>query len=178
MGELTEDKKFGLVGTSCAGKTTTALKIASQLKEDGYNADLIHNQDRRLPFDREYLDTDIFAQYWCIFNQIAKECEVVVGRPEKIVVTDRTPLDFYAYGQYQYESDRDIWYTIRDWISMTYDTVFYLDPLELEQDGARPDDEFRLGVDAVIQELLEECPNAEMIERKEIYPFIIDEVEK
>lgn len=178
MNNIDRSYRFGFIGTTCAGKTTLAYDTVAQLKRVGYNADGVINQDRRLPFDRKYLDEDLLAQYWTVFNQMAKLCEVGVGRPNKIVVTDRTPIDLYAYLKVTFSPDPYLWNLIRNWTHWLYDAVYYLEPLELKQDGARPDNEFRMEVDDEIQNLCSEVPNVRFIKREQIHESIIEQVEQ
>lgn len=148
------DHKFALIGTTCAGKTTLAYEICSELKRMGLNVDGIFQQDRRLPFDREWLEEEKAAQYWVILNQALKEVEMQVGRPPKVMVSDRSVLDFYAYMDYQYEYDEMMSDFVHEWVE-TYDKLYYLPPLEYEDDGARPDDQFRMEVDETLRDIIE-----------------------
>jgi hypothetical protein len=168
------DYKFALIGTTCAGKTTLAYKAVSELKRRGVNADGIFQQDRRLPFDKEYLEEEEQAQYWVILNQAAKELEMTVGRPPKVMVSDRSVVDFYAYLEQMYnEWDREentsmmMWEFVARWAE-SYDTLYYLDPLPYEDDGARPDDDFRMSVDRRLERIIGQMHNNPAIDVSEI----------
>lgn len=178
MSDLDRTYRFGIVGTSCAGKTTKAYDVLAKLKKDGYTADGILQQDRRLAFDKERLDDDEDAQYWVLFNQMLKELEVTIGRPNKIVVSDRTPLDFYAYYEQLYGPDTATYSYLCKWMRDKYDVLFYLEPLELEQDGARPNNRFRMEVDELIQKYLDDVPCKVVRDRKLIYKRIENYVKR
>lgn len=147
------DYKFGIIGTTCAGKTTKTYEVVSELKRMGLNADGVFQQDRRLPFDKEYLEKELEAQYWVVLNQALQEVEMTVGRPPKIMVSDRSVLDFYAYLEYQYGRDRMLYEFVKQWAD-TYTALYYLPPLDYQDDGARPDDDFRMDVDETLQQII------------------------
>lgn len=170
---MTLEHKFGLIGTSCAGKTTLAYDICGNLKREGVNADGVFQQDRRLPFDRKYLEEEIGSQFWVVLNQAVKEIEFVVGRPPKVLVSDRSVLDFYAYLSYQYD-DSILEPFVREWVE-TYDMLYYLEPLNYEDDGARPDDTFRKNVNEELLSLIDEWgldEQVKFINREDVYDDI------
>lgn len=153
---LTHSKipKFAFIGTSSSGKTTATYLTCGYLKELGIRADGILQQDRRLPFNPELLSTHAEAQHWFIFNMMTTESYLSLSRGTDCLVSDRSVLDFYAYMKYQWPHQTDeIGDMVTMWLS-TYHTLFYLPPRAYDDDGVRPPDEFRLGVDRTLRELV------------------------
>lgn len=147
-------KKFGIIGTSCAGKTTLAHAVVSRLKSYGILADGLFSQDRRFSFDISYLESEA-AQNWMVSNLIAQEVNLSLRNDVDVLITDRTPLDLYAYYALQYDTplSQACWGYVKEWMK-TYEAVFYLPPLPYQDDNKRPSDEFRLRVDEKLRSLL------------------------
>lgn len=154
-------KKFGIIGTSCAGKTTLAHGLVARLKSYGVLADGLFSQDRRFSFDRNKLETEE-AQNWMIANLISKEVDLSLHSDVTCLITDRTPVDLFAYYAYQYDTplSNACWSYVKQWAN-TYEALYYLEPLPFQDDGKRPSDEFRLGVDSKLLELIREIPNVQ-----------------
>lgn len=156
-------KKFAIIGTSCSGKTTLCYALVSQLKTFGVLADGVFSQDRKFSFDKALLPVEEVAQHWMIANLIAKECDASLQSDIECLISDRSALDLFAYYQYQaYTMPSPMLASLKQyvltWMS-TYDAVFYLEPLPYQDDNKRPSDEFRMGVDAEIRELIKGVPN-------------------
>jgi len=165
--------KFAIIGTACAGKTTLTYKIVAKLKRLGVLVDGVFQQDRRLAFDRQLLETMEEAQYWVICNQILKESEIAMSKAVKIMVSDRSVLDFYAYYETMYGRNNALWALVKDWCK-TYTWLYYKSPLKYQDDNNRPPDEFRIRVDATLNRIMKEIPNVRVIDdiEKEILRFV------
>lgn len=153
---LTHSKipKFAFIGTSSSGKTTATYRTCGYLKERGIRVDGILQQDRRLPFNPELLSTHAEAQHWFIFNMMTTESYLSLSRGTDCLVSDRSVLDFYAYMKHQWPNQtQEIERMVTMWLD-TYHTLFYLPPRAYDNDGVRPPDEFRLGVDATLKDLI------------------------
>lgn len=161
-------KKFGIIGTSCAGKTTLAHQLIGRLKSYGVLADGLFSQDRKFSFPLAQLETEA-AQNWMITNLIAKEADLILHPDVDVYITDRTPVDLFAYYAYQYDTplSRACWNYVKAWAT-TYTALYYLEPLPYQDDNKRPTDEFRMGVDEKLLKLLEEIPNVVCIPRNEV----------
>lgn len=129
--------KVGLIGTSCAGKTTMAYEILSALKRRGINADGVLQLDRRFSFQRELLETDELAQWSFIANQVKAEADMALRPGTDVLICDRSPLDFYAYYVWQYGDNAHLRNFVSDWISRTYKKLYLLPALPYKDDGAR-----------------------------------------
>lgn len=161
--------KFAFIGTSCSGKTTATYQTCAYLKERGIRVDGILQQDRRLPFDKEKLDTNIEAQMWFIANMLSAECYMSLQEGTDCVVSDRSLIDFFAYLYYQidYQKHSGIMSGLDNFVeswASTYTKIFYLKPRPYDNDGVRPTDEFRLGVDKALKEVLDNYSFRNLVE--------------
>lgn len=165
--------KFGIIGTSCAGKTTLAHALVARLKSYGILADGLFSQDRKFSFDKQFLETEA-AQNWMVTNLISREVDLVLHSDVHVYVSDRTPVDLFAYYAHQYDTElsRACWAYVKEW-AKTYTTLYYLNPLPYQDDTKRPPDEFRLSVDAKLTSLLEEICNVKVLERHEVLVDIL-----
>lgn len=161
-------KKFGLIGTSCAGKTTLAHQLVGRLKSYGVLADGLFSQDRKFSFPLSKIETEE-AQNWMVTNLIAKETDLILHPDVDIYITDRTPIDLFAYYAYQFDTQlsRALWGYVKEW-AKTYEVLYYMGPLPYQDDNKRPSDEFRNNVDRKLQQLIDEVPNVKFLERHEI----------
>lgn len=153
---LTHSKipKFAFIGTSSAGKTTATYQTCAYLKERGIRVDGILQQDRRMPFSPELLATHAEAQHWFIFNMMTTESYLALAKGTDCLVSDRSVLDFFAYMKYQWpDKVSDVQATVTAWLD-TYTQLYYLAPRAYDDDGVRPTDEFRIGVDGVLKDLI------------------------
>lgn len=159
---LTHSKvlKYAFIGTSSSGKTTATYQTCGYLKANKIRVDGILQQDRRLPFDAALLPTHAEAQYWFLTNQMTVENYLMLQRGVDVLVSDRSVLDFFAYTCYQWtrEMVASAWFPLtQSWVT-TYKRLYYLKPRAYDDDGVRPSDEFRLGVDLALQNLIEYMP--------------------
>ncbi len=154
--------KIGLMGTHGIGKTTLLYSLAGFLKNHGYNVAFVEEMSRKcpLPINEE---TNFDAQFWIMLNQIREEIE---KSGEDIVLTDRTVLDNFAYlvrkakmnGGIDPEKVEEMSRIAKFWMK-TYDYIFFIQPIELENlaDGVRATDKaFRDEVHELIKNLVEE----------------------
>lgn len=164
--------KFAIIGTSSAGKTTLTYQVIGKLKELGILVDGVLQQDRRIAFDRIKLETDREAQYWVIFNQLIKECELLLKHGTDVIVSDRSVIDFYAYYETMYGRNEPLYNFLQYWAT-TYDKLYFLEKLPYHDDGARPPEEFRDRVEETLRVIIKYIPNAVTIPRDLIYTDIL-----
>lgn len=172
-----EKHKFAIIGTSSAGKTTLTFEIIGKLKKLGVLVDGVVQQDRRIAFDRAFLETEKEAQYWVIFNQLIKECELLLKHGTDTIVSDRSVIDFYAYYETMYGRNKVLFDFLKYWAT-TYDVLFYLNPLPYHNDGARPPEEFVERVDNTLKRIIKEIPNVMCIDREEVYGEILKRINR
>ncbi len=182
--KLDKKMKFALIGTSSAGKTTLSLRILADLKRLGVLADGVLQQDRRLMFDRDKLETDIEAQYCVVFNMVVQESAMFLKDGVEVVISDRSVLDFYGYMEHQYGRIEHVWQFVLGWCK-SYDVLYYLKPLKYHDDGNRPSDDFRTRVAAKIESLIEEIKaipdsgiNIQMLDRDDVYPDLLNRIKR
>lgn len=171
-------KKFAIIGTSSAGKTTKVHEIIWRLKMCGTLVDGVLQQDRRFSFDRQRLEDSKLAQYSFIANQIKAECDMALRPGLDVLVSDRSPLDFYAYYEWQYGYNESWWRMVRDFCQETFTRIYYVEPVKYENDGARLSEEGRDQADEVIRNCIERYNNVVdteivSIPRDEIYKDIL-----
>jgi nicotinamide riboside kinase len=150
--------KVGLIGTSCSGKTTMAYGLVTELRKLGYHAEGVLGSDRKYTFNSSELDINNYAQAYVILQQAFLETQCHTRDDVNVVITDRTPFDFFSYYEYCfYGSDiknETVYNAMKnfayEWIK-TYDLIFYLSPLPYVSDNKRPNDAFRQAVDLILQ---------------------------
>ena len=169
-------KKFAVIGTSCSGKTTLTLSILAHLKQMGISCDGVLQQDRRFAFDRIQLEKYKEAQYYFICNQIMRETELTLRGHCEVIVSDRSPLDLYAYYVVMYGRDKTIEDFIHKWIGSTYDQLYYLHPLPYEDDKQRPSNEFRLQVASILEGLITKLGYQEIIRDYEDRSLVLKDI--
>lgn len=177
-----QKQKFAIIGTSSAGKSTLTYELMGKLKRLGILAEGVFQQDRRLCFDREKLETDILAQYNVIFNMVCRETEMLLRDGTDMILSDRSVLDFYAYMEYQYGRVDHVWKFVIEWCK-TYDALYYLQPLKYHDDGSRPPEEFRDKVDKHLRELITELSEEHdvhviEIDRDQIYQHLLSKIQR
>lgn len=150
-------KKFGIIGTSCAGKTTLVYGILEKLKLRGVHVDGILQQDRRFSFERARLEDDPMAQWSFIANQIKAEADMALRPGVDVIVSDRSPLDFYAYYEWQYGENVHLRNAVLDFCKRTYTRMYVMDPMPYVDDGARLDEKGRNEADDVIRKVAAEA---------------------
>jgi len=152
-------KKVGIIGTNSAGKSTMAYEVLWRLKKAGVIADGVIQQDRRMGFKQEYLDTNVLAQYSLISRQMMVEADMCMGDGVEMIVTDRTPFDLYAYYHHVFGGNEHLLATLYDWLS-TYERIYFLNPVAYEATPARqPTESFRDAVHKTMKNLVDRYRN-------------------
>jgi len=174
-------KKVALIGTSCAGKTTTALGLTYALKKKGILAEVLASTDRKHLFSQETMQNSEDAQCNIILNQVQNETFWSVRGDVEVLISDRSCLDYFAYYSYQMQGKdrKDRFLAMRElvryWVG-TYSKLYLLTPLKFVDDGKRPSEDFRDGVHKHLLKLIEyfnlegritivDCPAEERLER-------------
>ena len=160
--------KIAFTGTNSSGKTTMAMEVTSRLKsENHYLAELVSSQDRKISWKDEHFPVDPRAHYGMITNLIHAEVQAELKGDANVVVTDRSVLDLYSIALVDHPNHPMIAAlrpTVEAWLT-SYTKVFYLPPLEYQEDGKRPPNEFRMQTHASLINEIEKgnFPNLEMI---------------
>jgi thymidylate kinase len=146
--------KVAFIGTHGVGKTTLCYDLASVLKRQGINVDMVKEVARLspLPINRK---TSLEAQTWILTTQVAEE--IRSGSQHDVVVCDRSVLDNYAYLSFACGRQKAIERFVDYWIK-TYDLLFKV-PLSgaAQADGVRDTDEFFMrSIDHLVDTLLGE----------------------
>lgn len=159
-----EDKKnyikIGILGTHGTGKTTLGHTIMSYLKENHFIVGWVGEIVRDIPASVADLSA-FLSQYWVLNSQINKEIERQSNN--KVVVTDRTVIDNYAYAMRAAKKDsiskRDLKVLeniCRSWVH-TYDFLFYTQRTKapIEDDNFRSTDrQFQIEIDEIIKKII------------------------
>jgi predicted ATPase len=146
--------KVAFIGTHGVGKTTLCYDLASVLKRQGINVDMVKEVARRspLPINRK---TSLAAQIWILTTQVAEE--IRSSDQHDVVVCDRSVLDNYAYLSFACGRQKAIERFVDYWMK-TYDLLFKV-PLSgaAQADGVRDTDEFFMrSIDQLVDVLLTE----------------------
>ena len=146
--------KIAFIGTHGVGKTTLCYDLASVLKRQGINVDMVKEVARLspLPINRK---TSLEAQTWILATQVAEE--IRSAGQHDVVVCDRSALDNYAYMALACGRQKAIERFVDYWMK-TYDLLFKV-PISggAAADGVRDTDEFFMRqIDRLVDELVEE----------------------
>lgn len=130
--------KIGICGAHGTGKSTLALKLASEHKaEHPYmRVGIVTEVARSCPWGIAGVP-DPEAQRWIFHQQFIRELEE--GRRNNVIICDRTVLDAAVYSAANgMEYLAELWRpAIENWWR-SYDTVFFLSPREaIADDGVR-----------------------------------------
>ena len=131
-------RKFACVGSHGVGKTTLAIKLASECKKSGINIFLLQEQVRFSPFglnEEMVPETSLWASHY----QIAAELEAE-ARKFDYLIADRSPYDTFLYSKY-YGLTHPFMAKARqaafDWLQ-SYDKIIWVRPnMPLELDRVR-----------------------------------------
>ena len=146
--------KIAFIGTHGVGKTTLCFDLASALKRQNLNVDIVKEVARLspLPINRK---TSLEAQTWILASQVAEE--IRSASQHEVVVCDRSALDNYAYLAFACGRQRAIERFVDYWMK-SYDLLFKV-PIsgEASADGVRDTDEFFVrSIDHLVDTLLTE----------------------
>lgn len=180
-------KKFAVIGTSCSGKTTVVYNIVGRLRKEGYHIEGLTSTDRVYPFKQSKLDTLEQAQQYVILQQALLEVTIECRSDVTSFISDRSVIDFFAYYLYCFPNnslEKDVIEEFCIGWANTYEKIFYVKPLPFVDDGKRPNDEFRMNVDKIIDDLTKVINQVKLIkgepnEREEkIYKEIRKDIQK
>ena len=146
--------KLAFIGTHGVGKTTLCYDLASALKRQGLNIDLVKEVARLspLPINRK---TSMEAQLWILMSQVAEE--IRSSAHHEVVICDRSVLDNYAYMTFACGRQKALERFVDYWIK-SYDLLFKV-PISgsAAADGVRDTDEFFMrSIDQLVDTLLAE----------------------
>jgi nicotinamide riboside kinase len=146
--------KLAFIGSHGVGKTTLCYDLASVLKKQGVNVDIVKEVARLspLPINRQ---TSMDAQTWILMTQVAEE--IRSASHHEVVVCDRSALDNYAYLVFACGRQKPIERFVDHWMK-SYDLLFKV-PISgaASADGVRDTDEFFMrSIDQVVDTLLAE----------------------
>ncbi len=146
--------KLAFIGTHGVGKTTLCYDLASALKRQGMNIDMVKEVARLspLPINRK---TSLEAQLWILTSQVAEE--IRSSAQHDVVICDRSVLDNYAYMTFACGRQKPIERFVDHWMK-SYDLLFKV-PISgsAAADGVRDTDEFFMrAIDQLVDTLLAE----------------------
>lgn len=146
--------KLAFIGTHGVGKTTLCYDLASALKRQGLNIDMVKEVARLspLPINRK---TSMEAQLWILMSQVAEE--IRSSAHHEVVICDRSVLDNYAYMTFACGRQKAIERFVDYWMK-SYDLLFKV-PISgtAAADGVRDTDEFFMrAIDQLVDTLLAE----------------------
>jgi nicotinamide riboside kinase len=146
--------KIAFIGTHGVGKTTLCYDLASVLKRQGIDVDMVKEVARLspLPINRK---TSLEAQTWILATQVAEE--IRSAGQHDVVVCDRSVLDNYAYMMLACGRQKPIERFVDYWMR-TYDLLFKVPVFgEACADGVRDTDAFFVrSIDQLVDTLLAE----------------------
>ncbi len=146
--------KLAFIGTHGVGKTTLCYDLASALKRQGINVDMVKEVARLSPLTINR-KTSLDAQMWILATQIAEE--IRSASQHEVVVCDRSVLDNYAYMTFACGRQKPIERFVDHWMK-SYDVLFKV-PIcgRASDDGVRDTDEFFMrNIDQLVDTLLAE----------------------
>lgn len=146
--------KLAFIGTHGVGKTTLCYDLASVLKRQGLNIDMVKEVARLspLPINRK---TSMEAQLWILMSQVAEE--IRSSAHHEVVICDRSVLDNYAYMTFACGRQKALERFVDYWMK-SYDLLFKV-PISgvAAADGVRDTDEFFMrAIDQLVDTLLVE----------------------
>ena len=145
-------KKIVFIGSQGSGKTTSALMLASELKQKGEDVYVLSEVARSCPLPINE-GTTAEAQFWIFGKQLTREQSCKAN----ILISDRSLLDSYCYGLRAHPRFyNELGGFMREYMT-TYSNIFYLRANDeyLKDDGIRSvNKEFRDEIDAIMMEQL------------------------
>jgi len=146
--------KIGFVGSQGCGKTTSAYKLAAELKRMGNDVYVLSEVARSCPFKLNEQATQK-TQMWIFGKQLTRE----QSSKGDILISDRTLMDSFCYGiRACPEFFKPLTPFMKEYLK-TYDYIFYLEPNDnyLLDDGIRSTNkDFRNEIDKIISKYLVE----------------------
>jgi nicotinamide riboside kinase len=146
--------KIAFIGSHGVGKTTLCFELASLLKRQGVNVDMVREVARLspLPINRK---TSLEAQTWILMTQVAEEIRSAANH--EVVVCDRSALDNYAYMVLACGRQKAFERFVAHWMK-SYDLLFKVPVAgRPPADGVRDTDEFFIrSIDQLVDTLLSE----------------------
>jgi nicotinamide riboside kinase len=157
--------RIGFIGSHSTGKTSVALRLA----EEHRNILYVPSASRKvladgMPLNRQ---ADEVSQILTTLARVVDEQSAYEENADKIILSDRTPLDSLAYTKYQIDAvwggeHKFYWDYSEKFVKsamLNYDLVFYfpVGQFALTPDGVRDTDEYyRERIDEIIEDLLGE----------------------
>jgi len=92
-------KLVGLFGSESIGKTSTGYMLTGRLRTHGLLAEYVTDSSAAMPFPPDRFDTHVSAWVYVLMKKIERECEVALRSNVEVIISDRTPLDLFAYFQ-------------------------------------------------------------------------------
>jgi len=163
VGRWRTNAKVAFIGSHGIRKTTAAHGFANAMQRAGRSVEYGREVVRDNPLGINEGATGE-AQLWVLVSQIRQE--LTLAPKAEVLVLDRGVMDNYAYylracgGEDRFA----IGPLVREW-SGTYDLVVRLHPdVDLASDGVRStSDEFRLEIEGILDEHLDEFTGAERL---------------
>lgn len=131
-------KKYAVVGSHGAGKSSLAYMMACRFKRLGKNVDIVQERVRYSPFP---FNSEMTAEtaLWVYHTHIARELEAQ-ARGANIVVCDRSALDSFIYAEHFNLLPKHLSLTKQHamkWLE-SYNQLFFIRPdIEISDDGIR-----------------------------------------
>lgn len=161
--------KVGFVGTHSTGKTATAEAL-----QTNDNVVFVPSSARKVYASKGKLNRDADRESQ-ILTTLARSVDVErawAENPDKIVVSDRTPLDSLAYTKYQmdhvwpdHELDEFYWTYSEKFVKSSmekFDLLFFFhsSSIPLIGDGVRElDDNYRIAIETMLIDMITSDPN-------------------
>ena len=164
--------KVAVCGVHGSGKTTLCNWLTYQYKREGYNAKMVNEGVRHVPFPIN-LGCSLESQMWIVSKQIQDELTAQASKYE-LLVCDRTVYDAIVYGiatNVGGEQFIECEKFARSWCQ-TYDAIFLVKAHETDipvHDNFRSTDiNFFRDVNRLFISCMADFPNVEVIESHKI----------
>lgn len=174
-------KKYAVIGSHSAGKSTLCYEMASYLKKKNLNVDIVQERVRFSPFPFNDKMTEQ-TSLWTYHAQICRELEAE-AKGFDTIICDRSPLDTFIYAEHFNLKSQNIDLARRsaiNWLS-TYEKIILIDSdIEPKEDGTRSMDiNFQKSVNEIFLKKIEIIKqylelNIETIKTSDIFKNNID----
>lgn len=150
-------RKYAVIGSHSAGKSSFAYILGIYFKKLGHNVDIVQERVRYSPFPINQSMNEQTA-LWLYHSQIARELESV-ARGFNVTVCDRSALDSFIYAEYFNLDTKELNFCKQHaikWLE-TYDKIFFISPdIEITEDGIRGiEKHYQEGIDKLFKDHLE-----------------------